>query len=155
MKPATIQYLKSSGGVIFRRRNSDYSEVEIVLIAIKDGSIWTLPKGLIDKGEKSEDAAVREIIEETGLSGAVVDLIGEKSFWFYIKKENIKCKKTVIYYLLEYTHGDINNHCSEVDEARWFPIDEAITKVSYTSDKEIIQKAKDLLVNILNKNYSG
>lgn len=154
MKPATIQYLKSSGGVIFRRNNTNHNNVEIVLIAIKNGNIWTLPKGLIDRGEKAEDAAVREISEETGLSGTIVKLIGEKSFWFYIKDENIKCKKTVVYYLLEYKGGDIKNHCWEVDEAKWFPIDDAITKASYKSDKEIIEKAKALLVEILQRDYS-
>jgi len=148
MKPATIQYLKSSGGVIFRQIDN---EIEVVLIAIKNRNIWTLPKGLIDKGENSEDAAVREIFEETGLSGTIIELIGEKSFWFYIKSDNIKCKKTVVYYLLKYTGGDIANHCWEVDEAKWFPIDAAVTKASYKSDKEIIQKAKELLTKILNR----
>ncbi len=142
MKPATIQYLKSSGGVIFRRINN---EIEIVLIAVKNNNIWTLPKGLIDKGERSEDTAIREILEETGLSGSIIDLIGEKSFWFYIKNNNTKCKKTVVYYLLEHTGGDVKNNCWEVDEVKWFPIDAAITKASYKSDKEIIKKAKDLL----------
>ncbi len=145
MKPAIIKYLKSSGGVIFRRGND---EIEIVLIAIKNGNLWTLPKGLIDNGEKSEDAAVREIAEETGLSGSIIDFIEDKSFWFYNKDKNIKFKKTVAYYLLKYTGGDVGNHSWEVDEAKWFPIDAAIMKAFYKTDKAIIQKAKGLLSEI-------
>lgn len=145
MKPATIQYLKSSGGVIFRKRDNQF---EIVLIAIKNKKIWTLPKGLIDKGEKAEDAAIREIIEETGLRGEIIDFIGEKSYWFYIKNENVKCKKTVVYYLVKCLNGDINKHNWEVDEARWFNIDHAIEVASYKSDRDIIQKAKEFLLNL-------
>ncbi len=147
MKPATIQYLKSSGGVLFRKQDN---EIEIVLIAIKDRKIWTLPKGLIDKGENAEDAAIREIIEETGLYGEIIGLLGEKSYWFYIKNENVKCKKTVVYYLVKYLNGDINKHNWEVDEARWFNIDDAIEKVSYKSDREIIWMAKEYLLSLSN-----
>jgi len=145
MKPATIQYLKSSGGVIFRRENN---KLEIALIALRDRNIWTLPKGLIGKGENPEEAAVREVEEETGLNGEIIDLIGEKSYWFYIKDENIKCKKTVVYYLLKYIGGDVENHSWEVDEAQWLPIDDAIERVSYKGDREIIQKAKNLLSHL-------
>lgn len=147
MKPATIQYLKSSGGVIFRQINN---EIEVALIAIKNKKIWTLPKGLIDKGENAEEAAIREIAEETGLYGTIIDFIDEKSYWFYIKDGNVKCKKTVVYYLLKYFSGDIKKHNWEVDEAKWFLIDDAIVKVNYKSDREIIQKARDYLSNLKN-----
>lgn len=145
MKPATIQYLRSSGGVIFRKANN---EIEVALIAIKNRKIWTLPKGLIDKGESDEEAAIREIVEETGLYGKIINIIGEKSYWFYIKGENIKCKKTVVYYLLQYLGGDVEKHSWEVDEAKWFLIDDAIAKVNYKSDMEVIRKAKDYLLNL-------
>lgn len=145
MKPATIQYLRSSGGVIFRKANN---EIEVALIAIKNRKIWTLPKGLIDKGESDEEAAIREIVEETGLYGKIINIIGEKSYWFYIKGENIKCKKTVVYYLLQYLGGDVEKHSWEVDEAKWFLIDDAIAKVNYKSDMEVIRKAKDYLLGL-------
>ncbi|MCX7914436.1 MAG: NUDIX hydrolase [Thermodesulfovibrionales bacterium] len=145
MKPASIQHLKSSGGVIFRRVEE---KIEIVLIAVKNKTVWTLPKGLIDKGENAEEAAIREILEETGLYGKIVSFLGENSYWFYIKNDNVKCKKTVFYYLVKCLDGDLKNHSWEVDEARWFSIDEAIEKVYYKSDREIIQKAKEILLNL-------
>lgn len=142
VKPATIQYLKSAGGVIYRKIDD---RIEIVLIAVKNKTVWTLPKGLIDKGEKAEDAAIREILEETGLYGEIISFLDEKSYWFYVKKDNVKCKKTVLYFLVKYLKGDLNKHGWEVDDAKWFDIDEAIEKVSYNSDKVVIQQAKELL----------
>ncbi len=138
MRPSTIRYLKSAGGVVFRTVD-DYFEV--ALIATKNKTVWTLPKGLVEKDERPEDTAVREIKEETGLLTKVNCLIDEKSFWFFLKQENAKCKKTVKYFLLEYISGKIEDFGWEVDDARWFPIDEAIKIVKYKTDKEILEKA--------------
>lgn len=140
MKPASLKRLHSAGGVIFRKAENSF---EVALIAIKGGTVWTLPKGIIDKGEEPAEAAAREIEEETGLSGEVVGNLGERSYWFYLKNENIKYKKTVTYFLLEYTGGNIDNYCSEVDEAGWYSLDAAIKKVSYKSDREILERAKE------------
>jgi 8-oxo-dGTP diphosphatase len=142
MKPASIKYLYSSGGVIFRKSDDHF---DVGLIATKNRTVWTLPKGIIDKDESPEMAAVREIQEETGLTGSIVDKLGEKSYWFYLKDENAKCKKTVTYFLLEHVSGETNNFSWEVDEAGWFPLDKAINMLHYKSDKEILIKAAEKL----------
>ncbi|MDI6800780.1 MAG: NUDIX hydrolase [Thermodesulfovibrionales bacterium] len=141
-KPASIKYLRSSGGVIFKKTDA---KPEVALIATKNKTVWTLPKGIIDRGESPETTAAREIEEETGLKGEIIDAIGEKSYWFYLKEKNIRCKKTVTYFLLRHISGNTENYCSEVDEAKWFPIDEAVKLVSYKRDKEILEKAKERL----------
>ncbi len=143
MKPALIKYLYSAGGVIFRRSDS---LTEVALIATKNKAVWTLPKGIIDKNESAEMAAVREIKEETGLTGEIVDRLGEKSYWFYLKDENAKCKKTVTYFLIRYISGDTSNFSWEVDEARWFPLESALDMLSYKSDKDILSKAREKLL---------
>jgi 8-oxo-dGTP pyrophosphatase MutT (NUDIX family) len=143
MKPALIKYLYSAGGVISRKTDS---LIEVALIATKNKTLWTLPKGIIDKNESPEMAAVREIQEETGLTGEILDRLGEKSYWFYLKDENAKCKKTVTYFLVKYISGDTSNFSWEVDEARWFPIEEASNMLSYKSDKEILSRAKAKLL---------
>lgn len=143
MRPATIKHQVSYGGVIFRT-NADVTE--IALIAVKGGNIWCLPKGIIDKGESPEETAVREVGEETGLKGRIRDKIGEVSFWYYIKGENARCRKTVHFYLMEYLGGSTKDHDAEVDDASWFPLDTALAKVSYKGDKKMIEKAKEMLL---------
>jgi 8-oxo-dGTP diphosphatase len=93
MKPATIKTQVSSGGVIFRASSND--SIEIALVAVKNGSIWCLPKGIVEKGEIPEETSVREVREETGLRGRVIGKIGSISYWYFIKEENAKCRKTV------------------------------------------------------------
>ncbi|MEK6582658.1 MAG: NUDIX hydrolase [Nitrospirota bacterium] len=142
MRPATIKNQVSSGGVIFR---GNAGVTEIALIAVKGGNVWCLPKGIVDKGESPEETAVREVGEETGLKGRIRDKIGDVSFWYYIKGENARCRKTVHFYLMEYLGGSTKDHDAEVDDASWFPLDTALAKVSYKGDKKIVEKAKEML----------
>lgn len=145
MRPASIRNQVSSGGVIFRK--NDKGVTEIALVSVKDGKVWSLPKGIVEKGEKTEQTAEREVREETGLSGRVLEKLGDISYWYYIKKENIKCNKTVHFYLLEYISGSTTDHNWEVDNAEWFQVDKALDKLSYRGDLRIVQKAKELLLN--------
>ena len=145
MKPAALKSLVSSGGVIFKRH--DNHGIEIAMVSVRGGTVWCLPKGAIDKGEVPEKTALREVAEETGLKGKIVDKLGDITYWFYIKEENTKCKKTVLFYLMEYESGDTSGHDREVDSASWMPIDEALKKASYKGEKEIIKLAKKKLTN--------
>ncbi len=125
----------SAGGVVYRFENGD---LKILLISTKEGKAWALPKGLIEKGETSEETALREIKEETGISGKIVDKIGETSYWFVMEGE--KYFKTVKYFLVEYTGGEITPQW-EINSAEWFKAEEAIKKITYKTDREILKKA--------------
>lgn len=138
IKPATIRHLHSAGGIVFRKEGN---KCEVALIATKNRTVWTIPKGIIDKDETPEQAAVREIEEETGLKSRIIEKIGQKSYWFFLKDENVKCRKTVTYFLLEHTGGSINSICCEIDEASWFSAAEAENTVSYKSDRDIVEAA--------------
>jgi len=142
MKPGPIKRQVSSGGVIFRKNNT---LTEIALIAVKGGKVWCLPKGVIDKGESPERTAVREVEEETGLKGKIIEKLGEITYWFYLKEEEARCRKTVHFFLIEYESGDISEHDWEVDKAAWFPIDEAVEKANHENEREIIKRAREIL----------
>lgn len=133
----------SSGGVLFRRHNN---ALEVAMVSVKGGKIWCLPKGIINTGENPEITAIREVEEETGLKGKIVGELGKISYWFFIKEENVKCKKTVYFFLMEYQGGDISRHDFEVDSVSWFSVDEAIKRAGYKSEREILEKAKKKLL---------
>ncbi len=143
MKSATAT---SSGGVIFRMRGG---KPEVALIARNGGGVWGLPKGLVEKGETLTEAALREVNEETGLTGDIVREIGEIDYWFYWRPSEVRCHKFVHFFLLRCTGGDVTKHDWEVEEVRWFPIDEAIFTVTYKGERGIIKKAKALLEDVI------
>jgi 8-oxo-dGTP diphosphatase len=142
MRPGPIIRQVSSGGVIFRKNEAS---VEIALVAVKDGKVWCLPKGIINKGEEPDETAIREVSEETGLKGRIIEKLGEINYWYYLKEEEAKCRKTVHFYLLEYEGGDISKHDWEVDKAAWFQIDDALKIASHKNERDIIEKAKEVL----------
>ncbi|RJQ21533.1 MAG: NUDIX hydrolase [Nitrospiraceae bacterium] len=143
-RPPTIKKQTSSGGVIFRKSGD---AIEVVLVSVRGGRAWCLPKGLIDKDEDPPAAALREVREETGLRGEIIDRIGQISYWYSLKEELIKVYKTVHFFLLKFIDGSTDDHDHEVDESRWFPIDEAIGTLSYRSEKKIMQKAKEMIAS--------
>ncbi len=130
----------SSGGVIYRR---SHGQIEVALIAVKEGAVWCLPKGLREDGETIARTAHREVKEETGLDGKIIKLIDHIQY-FYAHKEAEETKrffKIVYFFLMEYTQGDVKNHDNEVHDCQWFPIDDAIKLVEYKDEKEILKKA--------------
>jgi 8-oxo-dGTP diphosphatase len=141
--PPSIKSQTSAGGVVYRKRA--HKGPEVILIAVKGGSVWTLPKGLIAKGEKPEEAALREVSEETGVKARLIEKIGDISYWYYATEENTKYRKTVHFYLMEYLSGSTEEHDFEVEDSRWFPLEEAMQKIVYKGDKSILEKAKEML----------
>jgi 8-oxo-dGTP pyrophosphatase MutT (NUDIX family) len=141
-KPPIIKKQISSGGVIFRKSGNSH---EVALIAVRGRKAWCLPKGLIDKNEAPPETALREVREEAGLHGEIIEKIGHISYWYFIYEDRVKVHKMVHFFLLKYIKGDTGDHDHEVDEARWFQIDEAIETLSYRSEKQIVQKAKGMI----------
>lgn len=141
-KPLSLKIQVSSGGVLFKKEDG---EIKIALIRPKGKDVLTLPKGLVEKNEDPEVTAIREVAEETGFEGRILKKIGDVSYWFQIKEENARCKKTVHFYLIEYTGATPHGHDWEVEEVLWLPIDEAIKRSTYKTDKEIIKRAKELI----------
>lgn len=120
---------------------------EVALIRPKDRDAWALPKGLIEPGETPEEAARREVHEETGLSGTIAGRIDtiKYSYTANWEKPPARVFKIVTFYLLRFTDGNPENHDREVERVEWFPIDEAVRRASYKQEKDVLRKAKQLI----------
>jgi 8-oxo-dGTP pyrophosphatase MutT (NUDIX family) len=134
----------SAGGVAFRKRNR---KIEVALISVGERQRWQLPKGMVDKGESTEDAAVREVREEAGIDTEVVERIDKVEYWYFWNEDGqrVRYHKFVYFYLLRYKSGDVRDHDDEVNEARWVEIDEAIKLLAFDSEKKIVEKAKAVI----------
>ena len=137
----------SSGGVVYRQSGSSF---DIALIYRTRHDDWSLPKGHIEAGESREQAALREVKEETGLDARIVLALGEATY-FFRKKGGDLIRKTVYHYLLEAITTELGKPNWEVTEARWAPIAEAQALLSYEKDREIVGKAMAELENVKRK----
>jgi len=112
--------------------------------------VLALPKGLVDPGEKPEQTAIREVREETGISGAVVTKLTDIKYT-YIRSwgDQQRVFKIVSFYLLRYHSGNIDDITPamrvEVMRALWIPLEEAESKLAYRGEREVIRLAKKYL----------
>lgn len=130
-KPKTV-FEFSAGGVVTR-------DGEVLLVWARDlkgGSVVTLPKGLIKRGETGEEAALREVREETGFRCRVVNEL-PKSEYFYRRGDKL-VRKTVRWFLMEPIEKE-GEHDHEIDDVRWLPVEEAIDALSYDSDRKLVE----------------
>jgi len=142
-RKAKLQF--SAGGLIYRVRNGVIEVALVMRRNSKGEELWSIPKGMIEKGEAIERTAFREVKEETGLIGEIKEKLGEIEYWYYSKDEKVRIHKKVYFFLLAYLEGSIENHDSEVEDVKWFTLDEAEKTLSYPSEKEILKKAEKFL----------
>jgi len=148
-KLRTVEQI-SAGGVAFRENGSDF---EVAIILAKPGLRWQLPKGIIDKGETPEVAALREVREEAGIETELLSEIETIEYWYVgdNRGERVRFHKLVHFFLLRYTSGDVADHDFEVAEARWVKTEEALRILAFKSEKSIVEKAVKL-ISELSKN---
>ncbi len=133
----------SSGGVVYRKQKG---VAEVALIRVRDR--WCLPKGHVEEGEGTQETALREVREETGLEGKAVAKLGDITYWYTNKTkegETIRIFKRVYFYLIRCLKGDVRRHDEEVEEACWLPIEEAIKRLSYPTERRMVRQAVILL----------
>lgn len=105
--------------------------------------LWSLPKGHIEEGETAEQAAVREVEEETGIIGRVVAPLGTIDFWFVA--EDRRVHKTVHHFLLRALGGELSDEDVEVSEVAWVPLGELESRLAYADERRLIRRATELL----------
>jgi ADP-ribose pyrophosphatase YjhB (NUDIX family) len=105
--------------------------------------LWSLPKGHLEDGETAEQAAVREVEEETGIIGEIIGELGTIDFWFVAEGRRIH--KTVHHYLLRATGGELSDSDIEVTEVAWVPMPEIGNKLAYSDERDLLDEASRLL----------
>ncbi len=141
-----------------RRRRADETSAGGLVIRIEDGIAaaaligrldrrgrlrWSLPKGHVEHGETTEQAAVREVAEETGISGRITARLGSVEYTFTAQGRRIH--KRVHHFLMVAVAGELSDADIEVTEVAWVPMDELIARLAYPDERELIGTAARLL----------
>jgi 8-oxo-dGTP pyrophosphatase MutT (NUDIX family) len=128
----------SAGGVVM----NDAQEVVVIVPTRRaaDGSkVLALPKGHPDGEESPVQAAQREVREEAGVETEVVYSLGEVKYWY--QRGGRRIAKVVEFFLLRYVSGDLGDHDHEVEVARWIPATEAVKKLTYAGERDMVRRA--------------
>jgi len=130
-----------------RRPGTDPHAALIGRIDRRGRLLWSLPKGHVEQGETAEDAAIREVMEETGITGRVVAPLGTIDFWFVADGRRIH--KTVHHFLLladDPIGGlELSDEDVEVSEVAWVPLTELASKLAYADERRLLERVPDLL----------
>src|SRR6185437_6831412 len=156
----------SAGGVVFRLpaippareastdtapnvpiAGSALAGVEVVLVGYQRDDTWTLPKGTPKEGETVEETALREVREETGIQARIVGDLGSIQYSF--GRRGVRYDKEVRHFLMEATGGDVSLHDAEYDEARWIGLTEAMRRLTYANETEVVRRAETLIGQLL------
>ena len=133
----------SAGGVVYHRTDDG---IEICLAARRTRRgelVWGLPKGAVEEDESPEDAAVREVREETGLDAEIEDDLGTIRY-FYVW-EGVRIRKQVRFFLMRETGGDITDHDEEMEDVQWFPLARSVKRAGYRGERDVLQRAVERL----------
>jgi 8-oxo-dGTP pyrophosphatase MutT (NUDIX family) len=115
----------------------------VVIVPVKrtatGGRVLGLPKGHPEPGESAEQAAVREVREEAGVLGEVVESLGSIEYVYERRRRRIK--KRVEFFLMEYREGSPEDHDHEIEDARWMPLREAADALTFAGEREMARRA--------------
>ncbi len=134
---AVIEPQKESGSTVSGKGRQKRSQKMLL----------ALPKGLVDPGEKPEQTAVREVLEETGLTAVPVTKLGDTKY-AYVRAwgDGERVFKIVSFYLFRYQSGQIDEIAAEmrieVKRALWIPLEEAVGRLAYRGEKDMVRRAQ-------------
>ena len=126
----------SAGGVTVRNfRGRPF----VAVVRVKNGTVLALPKGQIDAGERAVEAAAREVREEAGVTGELVEKLGDVRYWY--QRDGERVLKVVSFFLFRYRSGSVRDHDYEVDSAEWVPLEDAPRLLAYKGEREMAEAA--------------
>lgn len=137
----------SAGGIVFNNQN------QVLLVKTRSfrayqkngiAEYWGFPKGHIEEGQTTKEAALREVKEEGGVEAEIIDKLGSSKY-IYTQKGGEKAFKVVTMFLMKYLSGDESDHDHEVVESGWFSPEEALKILSFPADKELLHKALEMM----------
>lgn len=135
-RPSRVRNATAAGGVVVR---GSADQLEVVLTGRESDRTWVFPKGTPDDGETTEETALREVREETGLDVEIVRPIGSTEYWFAVPGERVH--KQVHFFLMHAVGGDVSRHDHEYDHVRWVPADEARRLLSFDTYRDVLDRA--------------
>jgi 8-oxo-dGTP pyrophosphatase MutT (NUDIX family) len=128
----------SAGGVVV----NDAGEVIVIVPtrrAANGSRVRALPKGHPDGDETPVQAALREVREEAGVDAELIESLGEVRYWYH--RGGRRIAKAVEFFLLRYVGGDVADHDHEVEEARWVSLQEAAETLTYSGERDMVERA--------------
>ena len=138
----------SAGGVLIRKMRGRWWLAAICPGGKPEGT-WALPKGLTGAGERPEETALREVAEETGVTGRLVGKLGDVRYVYTWRGERVF--KVVSFYLLRYVRGRLGEvppaFAHEVADVRWLPLDHAPSLLAYGGEREMAERALALIAD--------
>lgn len=137
----------SSGGLVVRARRGGH---EVCLIGRRrDGqTVWGLPKGHVEPGEGLREAAVREVLEETGIHGQIIGRLDSIAYEFSIPGKRARYFKRVHFYVMRYVAGRTADREDGVEKAAWVPVSDAARRLAYANERRILALARRRLARL-------
>ena len=108
-------------------------------LAANGAKVLALPKGHPEEGESPGEAALREVREEAGVVARLVEPLGDVRYWY--TREGQRIAKVVSFFLLDYVSGEVDDHDLEVEHARWMPLEQAASELTYAGEREMASRA--------------